>query len=150
MAEASLKEFLDRMEDLAPIFAKSMQFGVLPESCDITMPQCLVMRVAYINDNCKMSDISNALGVTMANVTSMVDRLIRDGYVERSEDPDDRRIVRISLTKVGRKTCEEIREGKRRHFTRIFSKISVKERTKFMEIMERVAQELKNEQEGVK
>ncbi|MFA6169527.1 MAG: MarR family transcriptional regulator [Candidatus Margulisiibacteriota bacterium] len=150
MAEAGLKEFLDRMEELAPIFAKSMQFGLLPENCDITMPQCLVMRVAYLNDSCKMSDISNALGVTMANVTSMVDRLIRDGYVERHEDPADRRIVRISLTKEGRKTYEAVREGKRRHFMMIFSKISVKERNQLLEIMQKVAQELKNEQEGVK
>ncbi|MFA5035443.1 MAG: MarR family transcriptional regulator [Candidatus Margulisiibacteriota bacterium] len=150
MAEMSLKECLDRMEELAPIFAKSMQFGVLPENCDITMPQCLVMRVAYLNETCKMSDISNALGVTMANVTSMVDRLIRDGFVERREDPDDRRIVRVSLTKVGRKVCEEVRESKRRHFTRIFEKLSVKERSRMLEIMEKVARELKEEQEGVK
>lgn len=150
MAEASLKEFLDRMEDLAPIFAKSMEFGVLPNNCEITMPQCMVMRVAYLNDNCKMSDISNALGVTMANVTSMADRLIRDGYLERHEDPVDRRIVRISLTKEGRKTCEEIWESKRRHFMRIFGKLSVKERNQMLEIMQKVAQELKNEQEGVK
>ncbi|MBU1616319.1 MAG: MarR family transcriptional regulator [Candidatus Margulisbacteria bacterium] len=145
MAEKSLKEFLDRLEALAPTVVKSFQLRDLPDDCDITMPQCLVMRIAHERENCKMSDISAALGVTLANVTSMVDRLHRDGFVERSEDPDDRRIVRIALTKDGRKIYGEIREAKRRHLTDIFGRISNKDREQLLSIMGKIAAAMKEE-----
>jgi DNA-binding MarR family transcriptional regulator len=37
-----------------------------------------------------------------SNVTSLIDRLEADGYVERIVDPNDRRTVRAALTETGR------------------------------------------------
>ena len=37
-----------------------------------------------------------------SNVTSLIDRLEADGYVERIVDPNDRRTVRAALTESGR------------------------------------------------
>ena len=145
MVDASLKSFVDRLEELAPVVINSFQLRDLPDNCDITMPQCLVMRVVREHKNCKMSDISAALGVTLANVTTMVDRLLRDGFVERSEDPEDRRIVRIGLTKEGKKLYDDVREAKRRHLTDIFGRITSKDRETLLSIMAQIAEAMKGE-----
>lgn len=41
--------------------------------------------------------LADRLSLTRAAVTALVDRLARDGYVERSPDPDDRRSVLVRL-----------------------------------------------------
>ena len=48
----------------------------------------------------------NTLGkkvlLTSGSITTAVDRLEGKGYVERSDDPDDRRVRRVALTRQGR------------------------------------------------
>ena len=40
-------------------------------------------------------------------LTSVVDTLVREGYVERRRDPGDRRVVRLYVTDTGRRVCED-------------------------------------------
>ena len=49
-----------------------------------------------------ISQVAEKLHLTPGTMTSMADRLICKGYVERIRDKDDRRIVRLRLTKRGR------------------------------------------------
>ncbi len=48
-----------------------------------------------------MGDLSASLEVPLSTATRMVDWLVDSGYVRRLSDPEDRRIVRVSLTKAG-------------------------------------------------
>lgn len=48
-----------------------------------------------------MSDLACASFVSKPNLTTMIDRLCADGLVERSADPNDRRIVNVALTEEG-------------------------------------------------
>ena len=45
-------------------------------------------------------DLANALGLTSGTVTTLVDRLVGAGYVERRDDPTDRRRSEVALTPV--------------------------------------------------
>jgi DNA-binding MarR family transcriptional regulator len=47
------------------------------------------------------SDLAQALGVGLATVTGLVDRLVARGLIERVEDATDRRIRRAKLTAAG-------------------------------------------------
>jgi DNA-binding MarR family transcriptional regulator len=49
----------------------------------------------------KISEYSNQMQITPAAVTHIIDLLVEKGYVERSSDPDDRRIVLIRPTEAG-------------------------------------------------
>ena len=40
-------------------------------------------------------------------LTSVVNTLVREGYVERRPDPEDRRVVRLYVTDKGRRICED-------------------------------------------
>jgi DNA-binding MarR family transcriptional regulator len=46
----------------------------------------------------RMADLASALDVTPRNVTTLVDRLERDGIVQRRPHPTDRRATVIELT----------------------------------------------------
>ncbi len=66
-----------------------------------------VMRLLAARDGLKSSEVAARGWWTPGTVTSVVDTLVRDGYVERRREPADRRVVRLYLTGTGRRKVEE-------------------------------------------
>jgi DNA-binding MarR family transcriptional regulator len=54
-------------------------------------------------DGLRMNVLSRYLMVTGGNVTVLTDQLVGEGLVARTEDPEDRRSWRVSLTTQGRR-----------------------------------------------
>ena len=50
-----------------------------------------------------MGELSDALSVPLSTATRVVNTLVERGYVHRFNDPDDRRVVRVTFTPKGRK-----------------------------------------------
>lgn len=50
----------------------------------------------------QVSDIGDDLGVTTAAASQLVDRLVNMDLLERTEDPNDRRVKQITITDSGR------------------------------------------------
>ncbi|OQB13990.1 MAG: Multiple antibiotic resistance protein MarR [Firmicutes bacterium ADurb.Bin193] len=59
-----------------------------------------------LDGNKKMTDIADAMGVTLATMTSAADRLEKKGCIRRERSMSDRRIVLLSLTRFGRVMCK--------------------------------------------
>lgn len=59
----------------------------------------------------KVSEISKILKVTSPTVTQIVNTLEKDGLIERTIDPDDRRAVKIKLTSKGTDVTLEARKA---------------------------------------
>src|SRR5215470_5213339 len=66
-----------------------------------------VLRLLAARDGLKSSEVAARGWWTPGTVTSVVDTLVRDGYVERRREPADRRVVRLYLTDTGRQKVEE-------------------------------------------
>jgi DNA-binding MarR family transcriptional regulator len=49
-----------------------------------------------------MGDLSRILGVPFSTATRTADWLVNNGYIQRLADPEDRRVVRVELTEVGK------------------------------------------------
>jgi len=54
-----------------------------------------------------VNDLAHHLGITMAAVSQLLDPLMAEGLVLRSENPNDRRMKRIALTEKGRLLVEK-------------------------------------------
>jgi DNA-binding MarR family transcriptional regulator len=48
-----------------------------------------------------VSDVGDDLGITSAGASQMLERLVQQGLIVRSEDPNDRRVKQIALTDKG-------------------------------------------------
>lgn len=48
-------------------------------------------------------ELSEVLVVDRSNVTGLLDRMEKAGWVKRTDDPDDRRVYRVVLTPAGRR-----------------------------------------------
>jgi len=59
--------------------------------------------IARSDSGMSQRELSDKLVVDRSNVTGLLDRMEKAGWVRRDDDPEDRRIYRVSLTAVGRK-----------------------------------------------
>ncbi|MDH6363639.1 DNA-binding MarR family transcriptional regulator [Enterococcus sp. PF1-24] len=48
------------------------------------------------------SEVAKELSITVGTLTIAINRLVKKGYVERIRSEDDRRVVKLSLTKKGK------------------------------------------------
>ncbi|MCY3774059.1 MAG: MarR family transcriptional regulator [Gemmatimonadetes bacterium] len=55
----------------------------------------------------RMGTLASHLGSKLSHTSNIVDHLVGKGYLRRSSDPDDRRVVICELTKRGRKATEQ-------------------------------------------
>jgi DNA-binding MarR family transcriptional regulator len=66
-----------------------------------------VLRVLLAGDGLKSSDVAARGWSSPGTLTSVVNTLVREGYVERRSDAADRRVVRLFVTDKGRRVCED-------------------------------------------
>jgi DNA-binding MarR family transcriptional regulator len=133
-----LDNYIERLEKAMNTFSK-MCFSKEMRGLEITLTQMQMLLLINSLSGCKMSDLSEALGVTMGNVTSMIDRLIKEDLVKRCEDDNDRRIVRIELTKNGKDTVKTILGNRKTGLSRIFKNVNESDKAALLNIMERIA-----------
>ena len=70
---------------------------------DTTLPRFDVLSALDRAENgLTMGELSNWLLVSNGNVTGVVARLLADGLVERRADPNDRRVLHVSMTPLGK------------------------------------------------
>ncbi|MDG4764213.1 MarR family transcriptional regulator [Solwaraspora sp. WMMD406] len=74
----------------------------------LTVPQLKILLLLYLHGGTSGQELSQVLGVRMATVTGIVDRLVAHRFVSRREDPQDRRVRRVELTGPGRRLIDTI------------------------------------------
>lgn len=147
MSELTLPKFADRVAELMPAIMKEFvrHQGKKFYKLKITMPQFFVMEYLHHKGMSKMSDIAKFINVTTAAVTGIVDRLVRDGYLVRQNDPDDRRIILVRLTAKGLKVVKTMLRDRKAITMKIFGAISQAERSAYLDILTSVRDALEGQ-----
>jgi DNA-binding MarR family transcriptional regulator len=68
----------------------------------LSMQQFSLMMRLYYGGECEVNDIGRLFETSDAAASQLVERLVKAGLAERTEDPDDRRVRRIALAAKGR------------------------------------------------
>ena len=137
MSDRSLSDFAERIEDVMPTVMRGfarMQTNELFKG-KITLPQFFVLSHLDKRDESKMNELAKVMEVTTAAATGIVDRLVRYGYIVRSYDPKDRRVVNIRLTQKGADLVKRIGRQRKEVTRDVFGKISKEERENYLAIM---------------
>lgn len=72
------------------------------EDKNITGPQIMLIGILSHNGQMKISDLSEKIGLSNSTVSGIVDRLEKQGFVERIRSKEDRRVVYVDLTDMAR------------------------------------------------
>ncbi|AXI00587.1 MarR family transcriptional regulator [Sporosarcina sp. PTS2304] len=84
----------------------------------------------------RMSELAEALQLTAGAVTSASDKLIEHGYVSRTRDEKDRRVVYLDITEKGCDTMQELRMKGRKKMKSVFAHMSEEDLQRCIQIFE--------------
>lgn len=82
-------------------------YGLTP----VKFNSLLLLKYLGGKDGLSQNKISEHMIVTPSNITRLIDRLIRDGYVERMVSTTDRRVKMIKITAKGAEIVEKVLSG---------------------------------------
>ncbi len=108
MSEKEVDIIVDNLTHILPMLGKIFMRGVKNKTN--YSPQMIhVMGALSHHGKLTMSGLGNHLSMAKPQVTTLVEKLVDDGLVERFNDVNDRRIVYIELTKKGFEKLAEIK-----------------------------------------
>ena len=73
----------------------------------LSMSQVGTLLRLFRGGSSSVSNIGDDLGVSNAAASQMIERLVQQGLILRTEDPDDRRVKQVVLTDKGRLVLHE-------------------------------------------
>lgn len=93
----------------------------------ITMAQLKSLFFISNQGSTHSGKLAAALGVTPTNVTGIIDRLVKQGLVSRTEDVQDRRVMLLQATGRGEELVTKLRERRRSYLAEGLARLSVDE-----------------------
>ena len=109
---------------------------------DLTLPQLRTLMAMSGNNHRFMGDLARSTGYATSALTGIVDRMIKKGLVVRSRDLEDRRMVRVQLTKSGSRIADECKLQALKCISTALKEIDDSERRKMVYLVEKVAYNL--------
>jgi DNA-binding MarR family transcriptional regulator len=111
---------------------------------DLPLPQMRALHLLRRKGDRTMREVAGYLGVAMSTVTQLADRLEERQLVQRRADPNDRRVVRLSLTGRGQEALAELHRQRNERIAAAMERLSPEEQQSVLtglELLERAARE---------
>lgn len=96
-------------------------------SSHLTLSQLKILMLLSRHGNVPGGELAGLLGVGPAALSGMIDRLVLQDLVTRTEDPHDRRVRRIGLTKTGSELIASIFNAGQEKMRALLSRLSAEE-----------------------
>ena len=93
----------------------------------VTIAEWRVMLTLASEPGVSAAEITNSWAMEKMSANRAIQRLIDNGNVSRSRDPEDRRSYRLSLTAKGRKLYARIAPAANKRYTEIISSVSAED-----------------------
>jgi DNA-binding MarR family transcriptional regulator len=102
----------------------------------VTLPQFDVLsELERAHEPLTMSELSNELMVSNGNVTGVIDRLERNGFVRRNRASHDRRVQYIELTTKGQKEFAKMARQHEGWLGELFTDLTVTDMTRLQALL---------------
>jgi len=105
------------------------------KSTGLSMPQFSILMQLHHKGPCGMSEVSDRFDISPAAASQLVDKLVHAGYLERAEDPSDRRAKLLTLSAKGEELVQHGTEERYRWMNDLTSKLSTEEQIKVVEAL---------------
>lgn len=109
MPESNVNTIIENLLILQPLLYKNL-LKPTKYKAPLTPGAIFIMGMLKRHGMMSMTEISRRLRMPKPHVTLSVDKLIAEKLVERTNDPNDRRIVNVQITEKGIKDLIEIKK----------------------------------------
>jgi DNA-binding MarR family transcriptional regulator len=119
VTRAAIEAALDAHDEL---HARLVRMNT-PEVVDVslTLAQLKTIYVVASSGPMTMGSLAERLGTRLSTTSGAVDRLVREGMLDRREDPNDRRVVLVETTPAALEQIERMSELGRSRFRDLLS-----------------------------
>jgi DNA-binding MarR family transcriptional regulator len=110
-----------QLVDVAPLTVRFIRGQMRTQMPGLTMSQFRAMAFLYRRSGCALRELADHLGVRAATCSSLVDRLVQRGLVDRRTNMANRRQVTLALTRSGVAHVESARDVARGRTAKLLS-----------------------------
>lgn len=121
------------------IRATDLHSRKLGKQTGLTTPQLVIIRAIGKHKEPTVSDIAKEVSLSLATVTTILNRLESNGYVNRQRSSIDRRRVIVTLTEQGEGALSDAPQPLQDAFLNRFSRLETWEQHQIVAALERVA-----------
>ena len=101
-----------------------------------------IRTIVFVKDKrcVKSSDLARQFNVTPATITAQIDKLVSNGWLERCDDGDDRRVINITLTEKAKKEVDKLVDQTVKRYDWIFKSLTKEEQKIFLNLVIKINQ----------
>jgi DNA-binding MarR family transcriptional regulator len=104
---------------------------------EINLTQFQYINVIKQNDELTFTGLAEVLNLSKPAVTTIVNKLIEQGYIYKCRSADDRRVYHIHLTPEGKQVAVAYEEASRGYVEGISRRLTEDEFSRMLELMEK-------------
>jgi DNA-binding MarR family transcriptional regulator len=105
------------------------------KSTGLSMPQFSILMQLHHKGPCGMSEVSERFDISAAAASQLVEKLVQAGYLERAEDPSDRRAKLLTLSLKGKELIQQGTEERYRWMDDLAATLSAEDQKKVSEAL---------------
>ena len=115
------REFLpDLLARAAHVLVQGFAAELRARGTSLPVWRALAALLAHPDET--VSRLAEACLLQQPTMTKLLDRMVRDGLVTRSQDARDRRVIRVALTPRGKRLATELLAVAERHETEVLAR----------------------------
>jgi len=133
-SEAIVDAVLSSSRVLVAVAARSL--GDVAEEVTLTQYRTLVVLASRGPQS--LAELADAVDVTPPTATRMCDRLIKKGLIVRRHERGDRRLIRLTLAKDGRKLVDAVTQRRRTEISHLMGAIPLEQQSALVDSLQRL------------
>jgi len=131
-----------RMSDIIETVGQALVNAKVEKLRKIGAPEINLTQFQYIsvinqNPDLTFTSMAQALKLSKPAVTSIIHKLIEQGYVYKKQSANDRRVFHIHLTESGKQVAEAYEDSRREYVDGIHHRLTDCEFNQLLELMEK-------------
>ncbi len=108
------------------------------DSYELTPQQFGVLAFLWIEDGLSQAELSARSQIDRTTVGGIIDRLEKEGFVERFNHPDDRRAFQVFLSRKGKALEDELCSVANRVLGKVIAPLSAEEHATLIRLLEKI------------
>lgn len=113
-------------------------FCAVGEKNKVNHLQVLASFIINEHPRLTMKELADHLGITSPSATSLVDRLVKAGWVVRIADKDNRKLVRLQMAAAGKRAMNDVMKLQAKAMEEVLSYLEKDEQRDFARILHRL------------
>ena len=91
-----------------------------------------------LHERLQIKQLAELLQITSGAATQHAEALVQSGYIERMQDPSDRRVVHLTLSKEGKKRLHKLKKQRMERMMELFADVGDDELQEFVKTIKKI------------